>query len=338
MAKAKPAAKPTTNGAIPEAAIANGKQATRGTKRTLAVGPISIATIIYVAARSEGISFNMLHDVCHGRLKQAGYYCPCCVEVAILKKVSHQFDEEAKADPVSYEPGDIAVVPSAVAEDWTKRKIAKPTEAAFAMVEKQNIVKGFEVGNDEYVTITKEEIDGQKAMADDTMIVEQFVPLNQVNPLYFERSYYLTPDPNVSRKSFALLRSAMVEEQKAAVAKLTSSQQERLVFILPYGDAGMALHEAFLPNEIRSIAFPSLDSVANDELAVATQFIEAMSGDLDMTRYKDSYQENLQALIDAKKAGVAPKAVVQKKAPNTGGNLIEMMKASIALANKKRVA
>jgi hypothetical protein len=90
---AKAATKPATNGAIPEAAIANGKQATRGTKRTLAVGPITIQTLIYVAARSEGISFNMLHDACRNKLKQAGYHgfaqqCRPAQKLSILPKKS----------------------------------------------------------------------------------------------------------------------------------------------------------------------------------------------------------------------------------------------------------
>ena len=337
---AKPKAAKKQDAAIPEA-VANGKPAGRGTKRTLAVGPLQIPTLYYVAARGESLGFNMIHDACLQKVSQQ-YVCRHCTEVEVLKK----FTEEVKADygdgkppvvsTVRHSPGEKFVTHSDLLEAWVEcgnvRVVGNP------VTERNEIVKGFDSGNGTFIEITKEEIDGAKSLKDDTMFVEQFVPLRQVNPMYFESSYYLTPDPSVDTHTFAVLRKAMVANGVAAVVKFVASQREKLAFILPYGEEGMALHEAFLANEIRSIGFPSLDAVPAEEEQVASEFIRAMSGDLDVTKYVDTYQENLEALIEAKRNGEAPKKIEQKATQKATGSLIEMMKASIQIAKNKKAA
>lgn len=308
---------------IPEASAA-GRSAGRAQKRTLMLGPIAIPVEIFAAARAENITLNLLHAQCGHKVQQQ-YACPSCVEVEVLKPFADNRGKHA--------PGESFTLPRDVANPLLLAQKVKLTDAQ-VIVDRDEMVKGFEISKGQFIQLTVQEIEAQKALADDVVSIAQFVPIAQVSPLYFESSYYLAPDCTVDRKSFALVRRAMVTLNVAAVAKLTRSQRERLAFLMPYGQDGMVLHEAFLSDEIRMMDFSALPEVSASEEKVAVEFVKEMTADLRMSAFTDSYRENLGKLIEAKQAGKTPDIVAPVKAPAASANLMDLMRAGIEVAKR----
>ena len=156
--------------------------------------------------------------------------------------------------------------------------------------------------------------------------VLQFVPLEQVDPIYFAKSYYLEPD-KTGTKPYVLLRDALEQSGKVAIVKVALRNRESLA-TLRVRDGVFVLETMLWPDEVRTPDFGFLDEdieVRPQELAMAGSLIETLSGDFDPTRYTDSYREALQAVIDAKVAG---REVVQPESSQpTSGTVVDLMAA-----------
>ncbi len=177
------------------------------------------------------------------------------------------------------------------------------------MVERSEIVKGYEYEKDQYVLFDEKELDKIEPESARSMENLEFVRLDEIDPLYYESSYYVTPEDE-GRKAYQLLLDAMEESGYAAVAKITMHQREHIVVIRPR-DNGMTLHTMFYSNEIRAVAEYGKRTPAAEpkdaEKKLATQLIESLAAKFEPEKYKDQYQESMKAMIAAKQAG-SPKS------------------------------
>jgi DNA end-binding protein Ku len=183
-----------------------------------------------------------------------------------------------------------------------KRVCAKDGEE----VEFKNIVKGYELAPDQYVVIKPEELDALDPEASRSIDILDFVPLDQIDPLFFENAYYLVPD-EVGAKAYALLLAAMRESRRVAVASMVMRQKQYLAAIRPT-DKALALStllyhdEVVAPDAIEGL--PSgLPKVDKRELQMAEQLIETLAADFTPEKYKDEYRARVLELIEKRAAG-----------------------------------
>jgi DNA end-binding protein Ku len=202
------------------------------------------------------------------------------------------------------------------------------------------IARGFELPSGETVVLTDEDFADLPLPSQKVVDVLQFVPLEQVDPMYFSRSYYLEPDKS-GVKPYELLREAMDKAGKVAITKVTLRQRESLACVR-VKDGVLVLETMLWPDEIRAADFDVLDQdvdVRPQEVKMAQSLIEALSGDFDPTQYTDQYRQALEALIEAKVEG---HAVVQPAAAEAEtGTVVDLMaalRASVEAAKKEREA
>jgi DNA end-binding protein Ku len=196
-------------------------------------------------------------------------------------------------------------------------------------VERSEIVKGYEHEKDQYVLFSEEELDKIEPPSARVMEILEFVKLDEMDPLYFDSSYYITPE-DAGVKAYQLLMKAMEESGYGAIAKLTMHQREHIVIIRP-GSKGMTLHTMFYSNEIRAAEAVPTDKVElkDQEKKLAQQLIESLAAPFDPQKYRDEYMENVKGMIDAKLKGQEVTEVAQPHmAPVI--DLMEALKKSLA--------
>ena len=246
-------------------------------KGFLSFGLISIPIRLSPAARTERISFNQLHSVCHTRIKMP-LFCPTCNR----------------------------------------------------MVERSEIEKGYEYEKDQYLLFSEAELEEAEPESARTMEILEFVKVEEIDPLYFDASYYAAPE-DVGAKAYHLLLDAMIESGYAAIAKVTMHSRENIVIVRPRKE-GLTIHTMFYQNEIRpAVEYGSTDKseIKEQEKALAMRLIESLATHFQPEKFHDAYQENLQKLIEAKahgqKLSIVPPAA---KAPVI--DLMEALKKSLA--------
>jgi DNA end-binding protein Ku len=184
-------------------------------------------------------------------------------------------------------------------------------------VERNEIVKGYEYEDDQYLLFTPEELDNIEPESGRTMEIQEFVKLDEVDPLYFESSYYVTPEDE-GKKAYRLLLEALEQSGYAAIAKLTMHQREHVVIIRPRNN-GLTLHTMYYQSEIREVSeYGRQDHVElkDAEKKLAVQLIENLAAEFEPHKYRDEYQEGMRALIAAKQDGKQVASVVHpKRAP-----------------------
>jgi DNA end-binding protein Ku len=198
-------------------------------------------------------------------------------------------------------------------------------------VPRNEIIKGYEYEKDQYVLFNEEELDKIEPQSARSMEILEFVKVNEIDPLYYDASYYVTPEDE-GKKAYQLLLAAMQESGYAAIAKLTMHQREHIVVVRPRAN-GMTLHTMYYTNEIREVAeYGQSDKSAEPKPAekkLAEQLIESLAAKFEPEKYKDQYQESMRAMIDAKQAGQeVAEAPHPKLAPVI--DLMEALKKSIA--------
>jgi DNA end-binding protein Ku len=197
------------------------------------------------------------------------------------------------------------------------------------MVERSEIVKGYEHEKDQYVLFSEDELDKIEPVSAHTMEILEFVKTEEVDPLYLDASYYVNPE-EAGLKAYQLLMKAMSDTGYAAIAKLTMHQREHIVVIRP-GSRGMTLHTMFYSNEVRAAeALPhGKVELREPEKKLAQQLIESLAAPFDPAKYHDEFQNNVRAMIAAKLKGQEVTAVAQPQlAPVI--DLMEALKKSIA--------
>jgi DNA end-binding protein Ku len=202
----------------------------------------------------------------------------------------------------------------------------------------EDLVRGYQVGKDEYVVVDPEEIDEAKPESSTTIEIGDFVELSEIDPIYFEKSYFLEPT-DVGVKPFALLKRALHETERIAIARVTIRTKERLATIRTYDDT-LVLETMFWPDEIRSTG--SLDlpegkqsDVRSKELQMARSLVENLSTKFNPDEYQDRYRIALQELIERKVAGDRRSARRRKPEPKVV-DLMEALQASVDATRTKR--
>jgi DNA end-binding protein Ku len=201
------------------------------------------------------------------------------------------------------------------------------------------LVKGYEISKDRYVVIDPAELDALDPKASRTIDIEEFVDLAQIDPLYFEKGYYLLPEKG-AEKAYALLAKAMEETGKVAIARFVMRTKQYLAAIRAKAGA-LVLSTMLYADEVTTptqLELPDLDAVAPSEREVkmAEQLIESLSTDFEPERYRDEHREKVLALIEAKAEG---QEVVTATAPEEPSRVVDLMaalEASLAAAKKAK--
>jgi len=201
-------------------------------------------------------------------------------------------------------------------------------------ITRADIVKGFEYEKDKYVVVDDEEIKKVAPKTAKTMEVLEFVQSAQVDPIYFESSYYLAPD-EAGEKPYALLFEALRKTGCVGVAKIAMHNREHIVILRP-GPHGILLHTMYYRDEIRHVEEFRTDRslVKEKELELAMTLVKSLEAAFEPEKYKDEYRENLKAMIKAKVEGreVVEPAPAVHKAPVI--DIMEALKMSLAQAKK----
>ena len=200
-------------------------------------------------------------------------------------------------------------------------------------VRQDDIVKGFEYEDGKYVVFDEKDFDKLKSKKDKNITIEKFVKLSEVDPIYFDKPYYVVPTG--AEKAFAVLLAAMGQEDKAAVAKTVLGAKETLILIRARGGQ-MMLNTLFFEEEITANPAKEVKEQGSEaELNMAKALIEGMSGKFNPSDYKDEYRRKIQEAIERKIAG---KEIVSPK-ESSSGKMIDLMEAltkSLELAQKPK--
>ncbi|MFG2037692.1 Ku protein [Dactylosporangium sp. NPDC048998] len=201
-----------------------------------------------------------------------------------------------------------------------------------------DIAKGYDLGGGEMVILTDDDFADLPLTTSRAIEVLEFVPTEQVDPILYNKAYYLEPEQTAA-KPYALLRDALTNTERIAIVKVALRQREQLA-TLRVRDNVLVLNTMLWPDEVRAAKFDILDedvTARPAELAMAGSLIESMAADFDPSSYTDNYREALQEVIDAKVAG---REVVQpeeaEEAPAAAVDLMAALRASVERARAAR--
>jgi DNA end-binding protein Ku len=198
-------------------------------------------------------------------------------------------------------------------------------------VERDELSKGYEVEKDAYVTVTGDELRSLESASSDVMAIQQFVSLSDIDPIYYQTSYYsVAEDPG--RRAYTLLFRSMEQLKLAALAKVTMHGREQVVLIRPY-DKGLVLHTLYYPAEVREVAEYGSDTagdVQQQEVALAEQFMQQLTASFDPEKYRDTYREKVLELIESKRQGAALPEQQQHRRLAPVIDLMDALKKSLA--------
>jgi DNA end-binding protein Ku len=203
-------------------------------------------------------------------------------------------------------------------------------EAEDKEITRDDIVKGFEVSKGRYVELTDEELEALEAQANRSVEIQEFVNLDDVDPVYFEKTYYLGPDKG-GEKPYALLAQAMKDQNRAAVAQFVIRGKESLVLVRPYADRYLAMDVMYYADEVRDVKEVGVPAVKirDNELSLATQLIENLRAKKwEPEKYRDTYRQRVLDVIKKKQKGeeiAAPK----EREPAQVVDLMEALKRSL---------
>jgi DNA end-binding protein Ku len=205
----------------------------------------------------------------------------------------------------------------------------------------ENIVKGFEIAPDRYVVITPEELEAMDPAKTRTIDIEDFVDLDEIDPLYYEHPYYLVPDTGAS-KAYKLLLEALRETNKVAIARVVLRSKEYLVAMRPAGDVltmeTMLFADELIPaDNLDELPDPDV-SATNRELAMARQLIEAQATPFEPSKYRDEYRERVLELIERKAAGEEVAVQPMAEEPQEVPDLMSALEQSLAAARERKPA
>jgi DNA end-binding protein Ku len=207
------------------------------------------------------------------------------------------------------------------------------------VVERDEMVKGFEYSKGKYVTLTKAELKALEAVSSNTIALQEFVPAAAVDPIYFDRSYYLGPDKGGER-AYALLTRAMTEAELVGVATYAARGKQYVVVIRPQ-ERGLVMHQLRYPDEIKpwdEIPLPAAPRVKEPELALARQVIRQIATDsFEPEKYHDDVKVRVREAIERKLEG--EEIVVEAEAPAAKVvDLMEALRASLQGQDKGKPA
>jgi DNA end-binding protein Ku len=204
-------------------------------------------------------------------------------------------------------------------KDTMNRINMRPHDPDLGEVERADLVRGYEYEKGRYVVMDPEDFDRVQIESTKTIVVEQFVDQDELDPLYLESPYYLAPDGDFAEETFGIIREAMRQEKKVALSRVVLTSREHLI-AMAVRDKGFLVTTLRTADEVRSSdeIFEEIDDVKPDKemLQLATQLIRQKAGKFQPETFRDRYQDALMEVIRAKIKGETP---VIAKAPETGG-------------------
>jgi DNA end-binding protein Ku len=205
------------------------------------------------------------------------------------------------------------------------------------VVERDAMVKGYEFAKDQYVQFSPEEIKALEEAGTHAIEIAEFVPIESVDPVYFDKTYYLSPDKGAG-KPYGLLTEALKESKRCAVGRWAARGKANVVILRPIGDV-LAMQQLYYAADVRSAAeieVPKAD-VKPAELKLAQQLIDQQAADtFDPSVYTDELRGRIEAAIQRKVEG--QEISVSETAPETGGKVIDLMEALRASLQKTEAA
>jgi DNA end-binding protein Ku len=206
--------------------------------------------------------------------------------------------------------------------------------ACNTVVEREDLIRGYEVSKDQYIQVTDEELKALEGEASEEIEIAEFVPLAKVDPIYFERSYYLGPDRG-GEKAYRLLADTMAQVGKVALAKFVLRGKENLVIVRSARN-GLVLHTMYFADEVRSfdeIAKGESAKISEAESQLAVRLIEELSTDaFEPDKYEDEYSQRVLDLVDKKAEG---QKITLAKPQARRGQVIDLMAALKESLGKK---
>ncbi|UWZ34130.1 Ku protein [Dactylosporangium roseum] len=208
-------------------------------------------------------------------------------------------------------------------------------EVAFA-----DIVKGADVGGGQYVMVDPEELEQIAPGRSRSLDIHRFVDLDEIDPISYQKAYYLEPGSDDTVKTYALLRDAMADANRAAIATLVMRGREYLAAIRPH-DEVLVLETMYFADEVRDPRavldrFPGHVPRRREELRMARQLVDSMTGEWDPAEYHDSFTDRIHQLIDAKVAGEEIVPAEEPPAVTHLTDLMEVLRQSVESARRRR--
>ena len=204
-------------------------------------------------------------------------------------------------------------------------------------VAREDIVKGYEFAKDQYVMFTPEELKALEEAGTQTAEITEFVPIESIDPVYFDKAYYLAPDKG-GAKPYALLTRALRESGRCAVGRYAARGKQYIVMLRPI-EGGLVMQQLLYAAEVRSISDIEIPptEVKDVELKLAQQLIEQQASDtFDPTVYTDEVRARVEAAVQKKVEG---QEITMAEVPESGGaQVIDLMEALRASLNKKTTA
>ncbi|HWB52102.1 MAG TPA: Ku protein [Stellaceae bacterium] len=200
------------------------------------------------------------------------------------------------------------------------------------VVERDQIVKGYEYDRGRYIEISDEELKELQIESSKIIDLDQFVDRGEVDPVYLDAPYYVYPDGELADEAFRVIGEAMAEKGKVGLGRVVLSSRERLVLVEPR-DGGLLMSTLHAADEVRQAEFSTKHQgkIDQDMVAIAETIIERKSAAFDPTAFRDRYQDALHALVEAKTKGLArPSRAVEE--PPKVVNLMDALKRSLAQA------
>jgi DNA end-binding protein Ku len=207
------------------------------------------------------------------------------------------------------------------------------------IVSRDEMVKGYEFAKDQYVTFTTDELKSLEERATQAIDINEFVPLERVDPVFFDKPYYLAADKG-GEKAYHLLAEVMRETSRCALAKYAARGKQYLVMLRPAGERGLVMQQLLYADEVRDfkeVAMPDAPALRDAELKLAHQLVDQISSEtFDPTQYKDEVKERIQADIQKKIEGQQIEVSEPNEQPAQIIDLMEALKASLGSGKKRR--
>ena len=220
-------------------------------------------------------------------------------------------------------------------EDMGRIRYKRMCEKDGEIVDFDHIVKGYEYDKDRYVVLTDEDFDKVPVESSRAIDIQQFVDLEEIDPMMYKKSYYLIPE-ETGAKAYALLREAMSQDNKVGIAKVSFRDKEHLAALRFSGDA-FVLETMYWPDELREADFGGTKvdhKVRGQELEMARQLIANLTADWNPDEYTDDYREAMLTIVEAKINGEEIETVEAEPTAKVV-DLMEALKASVAAAKKR---
>jgi DNA end-binding protein Ku len=200
------------------------------------------------------------------------------------------------------------------------------------VVESDQKGRGYELKKGEYVEVEREELEAVQIESNHTIEIDSFVPSDEIDKRYLDRPYYIVPDGKAGADAFAVIRDAMKEQDRVALARIVLTNREHVVAIEPLGK-GLLGTTLRYPYELRdeSDYFDDIKSpkISKDMVELAGHILDTKAAHFDPSKFKDEYENALKALVRRKAAGKPVKAVERQERPDNVVNLMDALKQSL---------